>query len=123
VNSFVFFDKSELQNTLLRPSYMPSGPGGNRLGDLGPVAPHGFCVTKGVHELLAGHGTARRCTIRDIAVEQDVGLPLVTLDQRIEALDKKEFCELARPHFPVLIDTPFNGRPHFPPFPLPIKGQ
>jgi len=78
---------------------MPSGPGGNRPGDLGPIAPHGFGVTKGVHELLAGHGAARRRTIGDVAIEQHVGLPPVTPDQGIEALDKKEFCELARPHF------------------------
>ena len=80
---------------------MPPGPGGNRLGDLGPVATHGFGVTKDVHELLAGHWTARRRTIRDIAIEQHVGLPLVTLNQRIEALDKKRVLvrkETARSH-------------------------
>jgi hypothetical protein len=49
---------------------MPPSPGGNRLGDLGPIAPHGFGVTKDVHELLAGHGTAHCGTIRDIVVEQ-----------------------------------------------------
>ena len=68
---------------------MPPGPGGNRLGDLGSVAANGFGLTSGVRELPAGHGMARSRAVRDIAVEQHVGLPLVTLDQRIEALDKK----------------------------------